>query len=156
MKTKIVLLAFLVPVLTVAGTQAAQAGQRYCREYTKSVRVGGDLQSAYGTACMQPDGSWEIVSFGGDHQLYDDIAHNAWRNGRVTRVEYRPVNYWYPAYRPVRPHYYGHRYPHRPQTVFSFRFGDNDRHRDYRRYDHRGHGKGHSKGHGKGHGKHHH
>lgn len=35
---------------------------RYCREYQNTSRVGGTLQQTYGTACMQPDGSWEIVS----------------------------------------------------------------------------------------------
>ena len=36
--------------------------QRYCREYQSSARVGGLNQPTYGTACMQPDGSWEIIS----------------------------------------------------------------------------------------------
>lgn len=34
---------------------------RYCREYQQTVTVGGKTQSGYGTACRQPDGSWEIV-----------------------------------------------------------------------------------------------
>ena len=34
---------------------------RYCREYQQTIVVGGREQSAYGTACQQPDGSWEIV-----------------------------------------------------------------------------------------------
>ncbi len=33
----------------------------YCREYQTTVTVGGEQQSAYGTACRQPDGSWAIV-----------------------------------------------------------------------------------------------
>jgi surface antigen len=37
-------------------------GGRYCREYQQTVVVGGKQQSAYGTACRQPDGSWEVVS----------------------------------------------------------------------------------------------
>ncbi len=35
---------------------------RYCREYQQTVVVGGEEQSAYGTACQQPDGSWEILN----------------------------------------------------------------------------------------------
>lgn len=35
---------------------------RYCREYTHTVTVGGKTEQAYGTACRQPDGQWEIVS----------------------------------------------------------------------------------------------
>lgn len=35
---------------------------RYCREYQQTIVVGGKEQSAYGTACQQPDGSWEIIN----------------------------------------------------------------------------------------------
>ena len=34
---------------------------RYCREYTQGVEIGGEAQQAYGTACRNPDGSWEIM-----------------------------------------------------------------------------------------------
>ena len=37
-------------------------GGRYCREYTTSATVGGRQQQVYGTACRQPDGSWEVVN----------------------------------------------------------------------------------------------
>jgi len=36
------------------------AGGEYCREYQTEVIVGGKKESAYGTACRQPDGSWKI------------------------------------------------------------------------------------------------
>ena len=32
---------------------------RYCREYTTTVQIDGRPQQAWGTACRQPDGSWE-------------------------------------------------------------------------------------------------
>ena len=35
---------------------------RYCREYQQTIYVGGQAETAYGTACQQPDGSWEIIS----------------------------------------------------------------------------------------------
>jgi len=35
---------------------------RYCREYQQTIYVGGQEQTAYGTACQQPDGSWEIIN----------------------------------------------------------------------------------------------
>lgn len=38
----------------------SKSGQ-YCREYQQTVTVGGKTESAYGTACRQPDGSWKIV-----------------------------------------------------------------------------------------------
>ncbi len=37
------------------------ADGRYCREYTTTATVGGRVQEAYGKACRQPDGSWQIV-----------------------------------------------------------------------------------------------
>lgn len=33
----------------------------FCREYQTTVTVGGSTQDAFGTACLQPDGSWKIV-----------------------------------------------------------------------------------------------
>lgn len=33
----------------------------YCREYSKTIRIGDRVQESYGTACLQPDGSWHIV-----------------------------------------------------------------------------------------------
>lgn len=33
---------------------------RYCREYSQKVYIGNKEHNAYGTACRQPDGSWEI------------------------------------------------------------------------------------------------
>ncbi len=37
---------------------------RYCREFQQVVTIGGRTEEAYGTACQQPDGSWEVVSTG--------------------------------------------------------------------------------------------
>lgn len=37
-----------------------QLGQ-YCREFQETVVIGGQQQSAYGTACRQDDGQWRIV-----------------------------------------------------------------------------------------------
>ncbi len=35
---------------------------RYCREFQHEVTVGGRTEQAYGTACRNPDGSWQVVS----------------------------------------------------------------------------------------------
>jgi len=45
--------------LTPVRTYQEPSGQ-YCREYLQTVVIGGQQQDAYGTACRQPDGSWEI------------------------------------------------------------------------------------------------
>ena len=33
----------------------------YCREFSQEIRIDGQLHESYGTACLQPDGSWRIV-----------------------------------------------------------------------------------------------
>jgi surface antigen len=33
-----------------------------CREYTAPVNVGGRIVQSYGTACLRPNGSWQIVN----------------------------------------------------------------------------------------------
>lgn len=34
---------------------------RYCREYQTKALIGGRWQQTYGTACRQPDGSWQVI-----------------------------------------------------------------------------------------------
>lgn len=48
--------------LAVVFAHSAAAQQSYCREFTREVDVGGQMQEAYGTACQQADGSWQIMS----------------------------------------------------------------------------------------------
>ncbi len=38
------------------------SGGQYCREYQQTVNIGGRTEQAYGTACRQPDGSWQVVN----------------------------------------------------------------------------------------------
>ena len=46
---------------TVEPTRTVQVAEnRYCREYTATAQVAGRAQQVYGSACRQPDGSWEI------------------------------------------------------------------------------------------------
>lgn len=33
----------------------------YCREFEQTIYVGGEREQAYGTACRQPDGGWQVV-----------------------------------------------------------------------------------------------
>jgi surface antigen len=42
-------------------TYQTSAGQ-YCREYQTAVVIDGRTQSAHGTACRLPDGTWQITS----------------------------------------------------------------------------------------------
>ena len=43
---------------TKQGTKASTG--EYCREFQQTVVIGGQQEDAYGTACRQPDGTWEI------------------------------------------------------------------------------------------------
>lgn len=45
----------------VTPVRTYEASGTYCREYTTQAQVGGRVQKAYGTACRQPDGSWQII-----------------------------------------------------------------------------------------------
>ena len=46
---------------TVTPTRTYQTGTgAYCREFQQTIVVGGETHQAYGTACRQPDGSWQV------------------------------------------------------------------------------------------------
>jgi surface antigen len=45
---------------TVTPTRTYQRNGTYCREFQQSVTIGGAREQAYGTACRQPDGTWNI------------------------------------------------------------------------------------------------
>lgn len=46
---------------TPTSTYRTSQGQ-YCREYQTAVVIDGQTQSAHGTACRQPDGTWQLES----------------------------------------------------------------------------------------------
>ncbi|MGE0754996.1 MAG: glycine zipper 2TM domain-containing protein [Alphaproteobacteria bacterium] len=46
----------------VTATREYEQQGRYCREYQAVSTVAGRQQQTYGTACMQPDGSWQVVN----------------------------------------------------------------------------------------------
>ena len=151
MKPRYALVA--VATLLAAGAASAQYApatyqEPYCREFTKVVTVGGQPQPAYGKACYQPDGSWQIVS--------DDIPS-------TQPVEYYPQNN-YVAYQPVvQPVAYVEPSYYRAPTIFSLSFNSWNPHRT-RYYNDYGHGwrdgrrgdrhRGEHRGHGRGHGRH--
>lgn len=141
-----------VATLLAAGAASAQYvpvtyQEPYCREFTKVVSVGGRPENAYGKACYQPDGSWQIVS--------DDIPSNqpVQYNPQQNYVEYQPVvqpvGYYEPAY-------------YRTPATFSFSFSswNTDRMRYYNNHGHgwrdwdRGHNRGGDWHRGRGHERH--
>ena len=44
--------------------EGTSSAGRYCREFRQQVTIGGKTEQAWGTACRQPDGSWELISSG--------------------------------------------------------------------------------------------
>lgn len=46
----------------VRPSSATRYDQGYCREYQRNVKINGKTQASYGTACQQPDGSWQVVN----------------------------------------------------------------------------------------------
>ncbi|PZP87063.1 MAG: hypothetical protein DI582_00945 [Azospirillum brasilense] len=132
----------------LAGTAAhaqyypATYQEPYCREFNKVVTVGGQPAPAYGQACYQPDGSWQIMS--------DQIP-------RAQPVQYVPAqnqviyvpqpsprtvfSFNLNSYNPYRVRYY---------NEYGHGWRDWNRGHDRRDWD-RGRGHGHYK-HGHGHG----
>lgn len=41
-------------------TRTYDSGTGPCREYTMDAMIGGRVEQIYGTACRQPDGSWQV------------------------------------------------------------------------------------------------
>jgi surface antigen len=41
------------------GTDSATGA--YCREFQQTVTIGGRTEQAFGTACRQPDGTWQVA-----------------------------------------------------------------------------------------------
>lgn len=71
---------------TISGfAGSAQANDNYCREYTKTITIGDQKEVGYGTACLQPDGSWEVVS--------EDKQANlkSYKTSATRKVVYQPV-----------------------------------------------------------------
>ena len=55
------------PDTGAAGTVTPRQSYRnsrggYCREFVQTVTIAGEVQDAYGTACRQSDGSWQVVN----------------------------------------------------------------------------------------------
>ena len=83
----------------------AKAGD-YCREYTRTVVIGGRVHEAYGTACLGPDGAWRIAdeNLAGNNAVVVDgrpypaqnvtyVIHDGPRTIYRPRIQY--VDYYY-------------------------------------------------------------
>jgi len=127
-------------------TTPAKADDGYCREYTRTVNIGGRMQDAYGNACLQPDGSWMIVGEGLGNDIPDnvtDVQYVIHDNTRVI-VPQRVVYYNRAPVRPVAPVFvwyqngfyrHGHYTPYR--QTYNWNRYDHNYHNS--NWDHRGH-----------------
>ncbi len=128
MKLKKLILAGVLASMPLFAVPA-MAGE-YCREYQKTIRVGGQIESGYGTACLQPDGSWMIVESEGTVDPFDELRR---QRDVVIVSDRRPVYYTYgPSFRPVN--YYPRHYN---RSGFFISYGDNDRWDRWNRWDRR-------------------
>lgn len=151
-----------VAALMGAPQTAKAASGDYCREYTRTVYIGGRSQDAYGTACLQPDGSWMIVGEGLGNDIPDDVSdvdyiiHDNRRDIIPTRVVYyngykqyhrrppAPVFVWYDTghyrgghYVTYKNHHHGRGKGHNRYYVRRDRYDDDRRYHDRRDYGYR-------------------
>ncbi len=107
---KKILLRTVLILGTISGFSSnAVANDDYCREYTKTINIGGHEENAYGTACLRPDGSWEIMSLEGTNEarnkvrniIYDDIERHVNYKDRehiIVRESYHSAPLYYKPY----------------------------------------------------------
>lgn len=104
------LLVSMAQPVGAATIQTISTSTPYCREYTQHVSVGGRVENSYGTACMQPDGSWETQA-----------AQEPQVNATIQQAGYY-YNYGTPAYVAPYPVYQQPVYA-QPQPLVGFNFG---------------------------------
>lgn len=85
--------------VTPTRTFEDQAG-RYCREYQQTITVAGREQQGYGTACRQPDGTWQIsAAEPGQQPLAVQESCRSYGPEPAYAQAYPPVYCWpYPTY----------------------------------------------------------
>lgn len=77
------------------GASPAQA-QNYCREFTSTSTIGNRTQETVGTACLNPDGSWQIVSGVNRGARFYDHGPNGYGSNQVTYIQQPHVTYAQP------------------------------------------------------------
>lgn len=142
-------LGMMVAGMALLGVDAMAQDAPYCREYQRKVTVGGRVVDSYGTACMQPDGSWKLDS-GDTVNSIDEPVYGAYADDYVSGYG-APVQVasMAPVYvqRQVvyeEPVYTSYRYYSGPSWGLSMGWSDRDGWRGHRGRDwHGGHGRGH-------------
>ncbi len=103
-----------------------------CREFITTIIIGGREEQGYGTACRQPDGSWQIVS---DAPNEESAAPQATTYYAAPPVQVYLDRYYYcPGYYPDRYYYFpsGLYAPYYPYNIYlSFSYIHRGGHRYY-------------------------
>ena len=137
MKHKIKTFLYSLTFIAATASQAQAYGEPYCREYTEVFQIGGRSHQGYGTACLQPDGSWEKQGYDNYNTQYEQQKQNV-----VYVIDRQPVQIIRPHYRPIyRPYAYA-----QPSNFFSVSFGDSG----YRSRPYYGHGGNYGNHHNRG------
>ena len=119
MKKYILTAAAIAAIIGSANTaQAYQGADQHCREYTRTIYVGGQAQEGVGKACLQRDGSWRIVS---------EAQVPATLPSTTTKVKnvYIERDHYVPAHR----YRYGNYY--RPNSGLTISLGNHWGHKPY-------------------------
>jgi hypothetical protein len=66
------------PVVAPLSPAPVYVSNPYCRPYKQTLSIAGETQVGYGTACLQPDGSWELMT-----PASGDTFHYIYRGNRV-------------------------------------------------------------------------
>lgn len=153
-KTYKLALAGILATMALAPSEAS--AEEYCREYTRTISVGGRIQEGYGQACLMPDGDWRIRN---EQVRYVTRETSVYENFNQPvyyapeRVYYRnqPVRVVF-VNPPRRQVFHNHGWGNRNVIFYSNnkRYDRNDRWDRYDRHDrddHRGRGRGHDKRH---------
>lgn len=129
---------FGLAVMAMFGVATAATAQDapYCREYQRKVTVGGKVVDSYGTACMQPDGSWKLDS--GD--LVNNISEPVY--DEPLQVAYAEPLYVQQQVVYREPVYSSYEYYSGPSWGVSMNWSDRDG------WNHRGRGRDWHGGHG--------
>ena len=75
----------------------ANADGQPCREFISTIIIGGEQQQGYGTACRQPDGTWQIVSDqAANAQVPPPAQTNIYVDNPPPQYYYYPNDFYYP------------------------------------------------------------
>lgn len=121
-------------VTGIGVTTPAQANDNYCRDFNQKIKINDQWEQAYGRACLQPNGTWEIVSSSSGHrddrQTTNYVIHKTYTHTAPFRIGL----YWGDGY-----HYHGRSYRHKNHKYHHHGHAYHHHKKPGRRHGHRKH-----------------